>query len=91
MQKKLLNGQYGDFISGRGNIPCVVPAAMKSLARDHSLAALSPPRAGNPQTWSKSDVDTQSWGDPGYKHTVISTPIAAAPNANRERNSETRG
>ena len=48
---------------------CVAPAAMESLVKDHSFVAPSFPRAGNPQIWARSDLDTQSPGDPGCTHT----------------------
>ena len=48
-------------------------AAMENLVRNHSFAVPSPPRTENPQTRARSNLDTQSWGDPGYRHTEQAT------------------
>ena len=69
----------------------MAPADTKSLIRDHSTVAPSLPRAESPQTWARSDLDIQSWGDPGYTNTVSSTPIVAAANANWESAREREG
>ena len=56
----------------------------ESLVRGHRFVAPFPTRADSPQTQAGIDLDTESWGDPGYTHTQSSTPITAVANANQE-------
>ena len=70
----------------------VAHSSLESLVRDRSMTVPSPPRAGNPQTQARFNLDTQSQGDPGFQavhththtHRINSTPMAAAANANQE-------
>lgn len=62
----------------------MAPTAVENLVKDHSFAAPSSPKAGNPQSQARSDLDTQSGSYRLYTYTVSRVPIAAVAYANEE-------
>ena len=49
----------------------------RDTSQKSQLHSLLPFQGREPPDLGRSDLDTQSQGDPGYVHTVNSTPIAA--------------